>query len=88
MNVSRINPRFRSSQWRQAFADCLIRLCPGINPDAADEASDSEFMDSADNPPDVAARRYALAKGLIAASAADRQDSDEDRGASAALGGG
>jgi len=29
--------------WKCAFVDVVMRLCPDINPDAADEASDTEF---------------------------------------------
>jgi hypothetical protein len=33
-----------SSAWRCAFADALIELRPDMNPDVADELSDSAFM--------------------------------------------
>jgi len=44
MNVLVLNTEFPSSPWRRAFADALIRLRPELNPDAADELSDSAFL--------------------------------------------
>jgi hypothetical protein len=44
-----------SSSWRRAFADALIRLRPDLNPDTADEISDSAFLSLADLEPDNAA---------------------------------
>lgn len=41
--------------WRRAFADALIEIQPHINPDAADELSDSAFIDLGTLPPKRAA---------------------------------
>jgi hypothetical protein len=49
---------FKDSQWRQRFADSLLKLAPHVNPDAADELSDSQFVDLAEMPPEDAAARY------------------------------
>ena len=37
-----------ASNWKCAFVATVVRLCPDINPDAADEASDAEFCDGVD----------------------------------------
>ena len=59
MNVhQRDNNEFPSSAWRRAFADALIRLRPDLNPDAADELSDSAFLSLADQEPSRAATFY------------------------------
>lgn len=44
-----------STSWRSAFADALIRLRPDVNPDAADELSDSAYMRLSDLDPGKAA---------------------------------
>jgi hypothetical protein len=53
----------RGLEWRQRFADSLIRLVPQLNPDAADELSDTQFLESADTAPDQAALDYAASHG-------------------------
>ena len=47
------------SAWKWAFADALIRLCPDLNPDAADEFADSELIDSGFLDAELAAQRCA-----------------------------
>ncbi len=36
------------SDWKCTFVATVVRLCPDINPDAADEASDAEFCEGVD----------------------------------------
>ncbi len=55
MDVVVTGTDFPSSSWRRAFADALIRLRPDLNPDTADELSDSAFLSLADLAPDNAA---------------------------------
>lgn len=59
MNVVKLDGRFRGTEWRQAFASRLIQLRPDMNPDAADEVSDSQFLESSFCSPSLAAERYA-----------------------------
>jgi hypothetical protein len=49
----------RRSEWKRRFANRLIKLCPEMNPDAADEISDQECRHAARIAPDVAAERCA-----------------------------
>ncbi|MBS0445919.1 MAG: hypothetical protein JSR59_08220 [Proteobacteria bacterium] len=63
MNVTRLNLT-RGLEWRQRFAVSLIKLVPQLNPDAADELSDSQFLESAGGTePDEAAFDYAASHG-------------------------
>jgi len=62
MNVTKLKLT-RGLDWRRRFADSLIKLVPEINPDAADELSDSQFLESAGEPPDRAALNYASSHG-------------------------
>jgi len=48
----------RGSSWRRTFADALIRLRPDMNPDAADEVSDSAYLSLGELKPDQAAAHY------------------------------
>lgn len=41
-NVVAIRPEFEPHFWKVRFADAVIALCPDLNPDVADEASDAE----------------------------------------------
>ena len=34
--------------WKSAFVAAVVRLCPDINPDSVDEASDVEFCEGVD----------------------------------------
>lgn len=85
MNVVKLDGKFRGTEWRQAFASRLIQLRPDMNPDAADEVSDSEFLESSFCSPSLAAERYA--SGVVAglsdeeASNGAVQRSGTDRGA-------
>lgn len=71
MKVVKLDSTFRGTEWRKAFADRLIQLRPDMNPDAADEVSDSEFMNSSSFSPFDAAERYA--EDDLAAQNADGQ---------------
>ena len=50
--------RIPGSSWRRTFADALIRLLPEINPDTADELSDSAYLSLGALEPYEAAARY------------------------------
>jgi hypothetical protein len=47
-----------ASAWRQRFVESLLRLSPQLNPDAADEVSDSQFITYSKLPPELAAAEY------------------------------
>lgn len=47
------------SPWRQSFTDTLIRLCPALNPDVADEVADAEYKVNKELGPKLAAARWA-----------------------------
>lgn len=44
MTVASQTTPYAGQAWRRVFADTLIRIQPGINPDAADELSDSAYL--------------------------------------------
>ena len=60
MKVTTLFTTFRRSAWRRQFADCLIKLRPDMNPDAADELSDVAYQRMPQLGPELAARRYAF----------------------------
>jgi hypothetical protein len=68
MNVPVLNTGSPSSAWRRAFADSLIRLRPDLNPDVADELSDSAFLSLADQEPSSAATLYSQGSKVIPAA--------------------
>jgi hypothetical protein len=47
-----------ASAWRQRFVESLLRLSPQLNPDAADEVSDSQFITYSALIPEFAAAAY------------------------------
>jgi len=59
MAVVTIRKFFAGSQWRRAFADTLIKLRPDMNPDAADELSDTAWGALSSLPPMEAAQACA-----------------------------
>ena len=60
--VVAIRPQLESRLWKLQFADTVISMCPEMNPDAADEASDAEAARSAESDPVSAARRWVARK--------------------------
>ena len=58
MKVGLPTSKVPSSAWRRAFADALIELRPDLNPDVADELSDSAFMALSDLDTRSTATRY------------------------------
>jgi hypothetical protein len=62
--VINLRTNFAASLWKVAFADTLIRLCPEMNPDAADEVADAEVGHGKDADPIVAASRWARQHGF------------------------
>jgi hypothetical protein len=58
MNVVVLSSEFPSSAWRRSFADALIRLRPDMNPDVADELSDSAFLSLGELEPGGAAAHF------------------------------
>jgi hypothetical protein len=69
MNVFVLNAQFPGSAWRRSFADALIRLRPDMNPDAADELSDSAYVRLGELEPAEAALRYTEGRSASAAQA-------------------
>jgi len=67
--VINLRTNFAASLWKVAFADTLIRLCPEMNPDAADEVADAEVGHGKDVDPIVAATRWARRHGFDEADA-------------------
>jgi hypothetical protein len=57
-NVVEIRLEFLERMWKMQFADCVLAICPEVNPDAADEASDTEVIQFAGEDPAAAARRW------------------------------
>jgi hypothetical protein len=62
-NVRTLRAAFPGSDWKSSFVNALIRLRPDINPDAADEISDSEFATAQAMQPEIAAHHWAAANG-------------------------
>lgn len=56
----------RSLVWQYEFADALIGLRPDLNPDAAEELSDSAFQDLSDLRPSDAAALWARNESVSA----------------------
>jgi hypothetical protein len=59
MSVVTVRKFFARSEWRRAFADTLIKLRPDMNPDAADELSDTAWGELSRLPPVEAAQACA-----------------------------
>jgi len=57
MGVTKLGA-FLGTEWRQLFADWLLKSSPDLNPDAADELSDSQFAALAGLKPEQAVRQY------------------------------
>jgi len=57
MNVTKLGA-FRGTQWRQLFAELLLKSSPGLNPDAADELSDTQFAALAELTPEQAVDQF------------------------------
>jgi hypothetical protein len=51
-------PQVDSHLWKVQFSDTVIAMCPELNPDAADEASDAEVAHALLSDPVAAARRW------------------------------
>jgi hypothetical protein len=66
MNVVVLSAEFPSSSWRRSFADALIRLRPDMNPDVADELSDSAFLSLGELEPGGAAMLFNQGRGEFA----------------------
>lgn len=66
MNVVVRTSEFPSSVWRRAFADALIQLRPDLNPDVADELSDSAFVTLSDLDARSAAAKFSQGADLPA----------------------
>lgn len=60
-NVRTLRAAFPGSDWKSSFVRALMRLVPDLNPDAADEISDSQFASARAMSPEVAAHHWALA---------------------------
>jgi hypothetical protein len=55
--------RFDRTAWKDAFAQALLRLRPDMNPDAADEVSDSEVIPNHARDPFESASDWAALNG-------------------------
>ncbi|MDP9044611.1 MAG: hypothetical protein M3O01_07365 [Pseudomonadota bacterium] len=64
---------FPGSDWKSAFVKTLLGLRPDLNPDAADEISDSEFEARKSLRPDIAAQNWTIAQGARPAGDESRQ---------------
>ncbi len=56
--ISVMRRTFEGTDWKRAFAEAVIRLRPDMNPDRADELSDTEYLESRHVDPAVAAVRW------------------------------
>jgi hypothetical protein len=63
--ITVLRSNFDSTHWKRAFADCLMSLRPDMNPDAADEISDKEYLQAKDFDPSAAARRWVLQQSAL-----------------------
>jgi len=57
MSITKLGA-FRGTEWRQLFAEWLLKSSPDLNPDAADELSDSQFLALAALTPEQAVSQY------------------------------
>ena len=57
MGVTKLGA-FLGTEWRQLFVQLLLKSSPDLNPDAADELSDSQFVEFAALTPEQAVREY------------------------------
>jgi hypothetical protein len=64
MNVSQLRSTFPGFEWRQGFAEALLKLAPHLNPDAVDEISDAEFKRVPQLAAPCAASAYAVEHGF------------------------
>ena len=54
-NIAVLRSTFNRTNWKAEFAQAVIDLMPDVNPDAADELSDTEYkLSSSRRPVDVA----------------------------------
>ena len=67
------NADLNGSSWRRLFADTLIRLRPEMNPDAADELSDSAFLSFGELDPCSAAERYCQDRSQVPSAGIEAQ---------------
>jgi hypothetical protein len=58
--VATLRDKFDKTDWKVAFAGALLRLRPSMNPDAADEISDAQYLISHGREPDDAADDWIL----------------------------
>jgi len=65
---------FLGTEWRQLFADSLLKSSPDLNPDAADELSDSQFAVLAALTPEQAVRQYLATEASRRTSSAPGED--------------
>jgi hypothetical protein len=72
MNAVELKTGSLSTSWRQAFAETLIRSRPDLNPDIADELSDSAYLRLADLDPSNAAALYSRGGAAPVAHASER----------------
>lgn len=64
-NIRTLRTVFPGSDWKSSFVAALLRLRPDINPDAADEISDSEFAAAQALQPEIAAHHWAASHSPV-----------------------
>ena len=76
MTLLHLNTEFAGAQWKRDFAEELIRRLPDINPDAADEVADAQYLLYAHRSPACTAAEYAQARQAPMLPAADHSGYD------------
>ncbi len=76
MPILQLNTAFAGAEWKRAFSEDLIRRLPDINPDAADEVADAQYLLYPHRSPTCAAAEYAQAEQAPAGLHAVRNDYD------------
>lgn len=76
MTILQLNTEFAGAEWKRMFAEELIRRIPDINPDAADEVSDANYLLYPHRSPICTAAEYAQAHQASDLPPRARTDSD------------
>ena len=74
MTLLHLNTEFAGAQWKRVFAEELIRRLPDINPDAADEVADAQYLLYAHRSPACTAAECAQARQAPTGPTVERSD--------------
>lgn len=74
MTLLQLHTEFPGARWKRVFAEELIRRLPDINPDAADEVADAQYLLYPHRSPACTAVEYAHAE-----QAPDAPQGEHDR---------